>query len=56
MKQEKELGVTLGVEKITFEGKTFAEIKAIAKQNNEARLKALAEAESQTETEENKEG
>lgn len=45
MKKEKEVSVVLGVEKITFEGKTYKEIKEIARKNNEERLKAVKEKE-----------
>lgn len=41
MKENKEVGTKVGVEKLTFPGKTLEEIKAIAEQmNKEAREKA----------------
>ena len=40
-KETKQVNTAIGVEKITFEGKTLDEIKEIAKQmNEEARKKA----------------
>lgn len=37
IKKETKMGAKLGVEKIVPKGKTFEEIKEIARQNNEAR-------------------
>ncbi len=44
-KENIKTSVNINVEKITFEGKTFEEIKAIAKANNEARRKAYEKSE-----------
>ncbi len=42
-KHDIETNVALGVEIITFEDKTYEEIKQIAKDNNEKRLAELKE-------------